>query len=122
MGAAGCLFGCADRVINITSAPPGAIVELNGVEVGRTPLETQFTYFGHYDVRLRLDGYEPISQGKLARAPLYEVPPLDLAAEASPLPVRTRLQWHFELQPADADPDRVLERAKEFRDRTTPSS
>ena len=70
------LGACArvERRITITSEPSGAIVSLNDTEVGRTPVEVDFTYFGVYDVRLRKEGYEPIVTTAEAKAPLHEQP------------------------------------------------
>lgn len=123
--AVGCLAvalvsGCADRRIVITSDPPGASVVLNDQEVGRTPLEARFTYFGEYDVRLSKDGYEPLWTSRLAVAPWYEYPPFDLAAEASPVPVRTVVRWHFVLSPVQSgrSEEDLMERARELRART----
>jgi hypothetical protein len=99
------LGGCLKRTITVTSTPPGAIVWINDVEVGRTPVQTDFNFFGTYDVRLRREGYEPIITSRKANAPLHEVPPLDLAAEAIPAKFETNIAWHFDLTPVpEADP------------------
>src|SRR6202000_2421377 len=51
-----CLFsGCVERKITIGSAPAGAIVTLNDEEVGRTPVTVPFTWYGDYDIVLRLE-------------------------------------------------------------------
>jgi hypothetical protein len=111
------LPGCIDRRITITSEPPGAIVWLNDVELGRTPITTRFTWYGHYDVRLRLEGHEPIATNRGTRMPIYEVPPIDLVASA--LPIGVRRHWHFELAPLPVpSPEaeaQLLDRAREFR-------
>ncbi len=93
------LAGCLERTVKVTSEPPGAVVWMNNVEVGRTPLTTAFTFYGKYDVRLRREGYEPLVLGRRLRAPIYEYPPLDLVALAAPFKIRTRRDWHFELSP-----------------------
>jgi len=116
------LGGCLQRTIHITSDPPGALVWLNDIEVGRTPLETDFTYYGEFSVRLRREGYEPIITTRKADAPAYEWPVVDLAAEAWPQRITTDIRWHFDLVPAaertdaDAARDDVLRRAAETRD------
>lgn len=124
--ALGCLLslpGCLERTIHITSEPPGALVWLNDVEVGRTPLETDFTFFGEYSVRLRKEGYEPIMTTRKADMPAYEWPVVDLASEAWPQKITTDIRWHFDLAPAAerTDPEAaraaVLQRAAETRDR-----
>ena len=56
-GLAICSTGCLKRTISVTTEPPGALVWINDVEVGRTPLETDFTFYGIYDVRLRREGW-----------------------------------------------------------------
>ncbi|MFB3120043.1 MAG: PEGA domain-containing protein [Stenotrophomonas maltophilia] len=40
----------------ITSEPPGALVWLNDREIGRTPVDVDFEFYGRYDVRLHLPG------------------------------------------------------------------
>lgn len=110
--------GCIDRRLTITSDPPGAIVTLNEVEVGRTPLQTRFLWYGTYDVRLNLDGFEPLSTSRAAAAPIYEIPPLDLPASA--LPITTNIHWHFELIPTPPDTPEMeadlIRRARELRE------
>ena len=92
--------GCADRRLVITSTPPGAFVWVNDVELGRTPLEAAFVHYGTYDVRLKLEGYEPIATSASASAPWYEYVGPDLVAEAMPWGVETRVRWNFALKPA----------------------
>ncbi|MEO1008631.1 MAG: PEGA domain-containing protein [Planctomycetota bacterium] len=116
------LAGCGSRTLSITSEPSGALVSLNGDEVGRTPLEVGFRYYGQYDVRLRREGYEPLAANPWAAAPWYEYPPIDVVL--LPFPIETRIDWHFELEPAastgDAPEarDALIERAGELRERT----
>ena len=91
--------GCMSRRVVVTSTPPGATVYANDVELGRTPLEAQFTYYGSYDVLVQLDGFEPLRTKAKATAPVYEYPPLDLAASAVPGAEHV-VRWHFNLEPA----------------------
>ena len=63
-------LGCVERVITVTSRPAGAIVWLNDQEVGATPVTVPFTWYGTYDVVLRMNGYEPIHAPKKAATPL----------------------------------------------------
>ncbi len=112
--------GCSQRVIQITSEPNGAIVTLNDVELGRTPLETEFTYYGDYDVRLRKAGYEPLRTKQTAWTPLYERVPLDLASSA--IPYEHVVKWHFKLEPTRESTEQkdqfetgLITRAKDLR-------
>ncbi len=91
--------GCVRRTIEITSEPSGALVILNDREVGRTPVDVEFTYYGDYDVRLSLEGYEPLVTKGVARAPLWDNVPLDLGAEMLPTNLESRIAWHYELAP-----------------------
>lgn len=110
------LPGCSRRTIEVTSTPPGAVVWLNDQQVGRTPIEVHFTHFGVYDVRLKLDGYEPISTSRHAVTPVHEYPPIDLPASA--LPIEHRVTWHFDLTPTpDQPPSALVARAAALRAR-----
>lgn len=111
------LGGCVERRINITSDPSGARVFLNDQDVGVTPLEVDFTWFGVYDVRVTKSGFEPLITSREAKAPLHETPPFDFVALMMPGTKRTRIDWHFELAPANNDPVGLLERATSMRAR-----
>jgi len=111
------MTGCLHRRIFVTSDPPGATVHLNDVEIGRTPVEVDFTYFGVYDVRITKQGYEPITTSENAEAPIYEWPGLDLLAEAIPADITTEIRWDYTLTPIDNDIDGVLERARGLREK-----
>lgn len=115
------LAGCAQRVIEVTTEPSGALVTINDVPVGRTPLQTEFTYYGDYDVQVRMDGYEPLRTKATAWTPLYERPPIDLVT--APVPYETVVKWHFKLEPSleKTEPkqqfeDGLISRAKGLRD------
>lgn len=120
------MAGCLERTITVTSEPPGAIVTLNDVEIGRTPVTTEFTYFGVYDVRVRKDGYEPLVTRRETTTPIWEYPGIDLFAIMAPWRVKTSIKWEFELEPeieagsaeAIEAESELLERATELRDAT----
>lgn len=118
------LPGCLERRLSITSEPPGALVWVNDVELGRTPVEADFTFYGEYDVRLSLEGYEPLHQQMTASQPLYEFPPFDLVAGALPVDFENTVKWHFDLRPAlektqagEEFEKGLTERARSLRDR-----
>jgi len=93
--------GCMRRTIDITSEPAGALVWLNDTEVGRTPLEVNFKFYGTYDVRLVADGYESLMTSAKADAPFVEYPGPDLVASA--FPIHNRVAWHFKLKALPTD-------------------
>ncbi|MEC9372320.1 MAG: PEGA domain-containing protein [Planctomycetota bacterium] len=117
LASAAALTGCLERRIYITSDPPGALVHLNDLEVGRTPVEVDFTYYGVYDVRLAKDGYDPLLTSAKAKAPIYELPLIDLAAEIIPTRIVTDIHWHFTLERTNEEPDAVIDRARALRER-----
>jgi len=114
------LPACVQRRITITSTPPGALVHLNDQEVGRTPLEVPFTFYGTYDVRLDADGRPPLWTTAKAKQPWWEYPGPDLIAELIPNST-SRVNWDFTLPPADPaanDVPALLRRAEAMRDQT----
>ncbi len=121
------LPACVQRKIRVTSTPPGARVLLNDQDIGTTPVETRFTFYGGYDVQLIMPGYEHVHELRQAKAPLHEYPVVDLAATAVPADIDHTIEWHFDLTPVpeSTDPEAaredLLDRAANLREqaRTT---
>jgi len=110
--------GCVHRTLEVESNPPGALVYLNGEEVGRTPMRKEFLWYGTYDVQLRKEGYETLSAEEKVWAPWWQWPPFDLVAEAFPL--EDNHVARFTMKPVTAeitDPQQVLGRAVQMRSR-----
>lgn len=126
------LGGCMTRTGLITSEPAGARVIVNEIDIGKTPCEFEFTYYGTYDALLTLDGYEPQRVAMKFAQPWYEFPPLDIAANALPSMksggrpgVHTIRREHVVLVPTPAvdaaSEAGLLERARELRQRASSS-
>jgi PEGA domain-containing protein len=111
--------GCVERIIHVDSTPAGAIVTLNGQEIGPTPADTGFLWYGTYDVQLRLDGYEPLDAPKKITAPIYQWPLIDLFFEVFwPGTITDEHQWNFTMNPTTpADPNTLLESAVNLKTR-----
>lgn len=112
--AGGC--GRVDRTLTVTSDPPGAIVYLNDNEVGRTPVTTNFTWYGTYRVRLEKEGYTTLTLLEPIRAPWFQWVPIDLAFDT--VVPGTHRDEHtlgpYKLEPVvPAESDDVLARARE---------
>lgn len=110
--------GCVERTLSVQSNPPGALVYLNDQEVGRTPMQREFLWYGDYEVTLRKDGYQTLKTSKTVIAPIYEWVPLDLIAEILPIHFKDRHYATFTLQPQPLEaPDdaALLARAQELR-------
>ncbi len=121
------LSGCLERRVRITSDPPGALVTANDVELGRTPVEADFLYYGTYDVLLTKDGYEPLRTRAKADQPIHEYPPFDLAATALPARIEHVTRWDFKLEPTRESVESreeleagLLERARAAREQIEP--
>ena len=106
--AAAVLCGCVERKMVITSEPAGALAYVSQVEVGRTPVTLPFTWYGDYDVILRLDGYQTLDTHANLRMPAYEVPPLDLFSAMAPWTYHDTRYLHFGLEPLTAPTDEQL--------------
>lgn len=112
------LLGCVERTMTITSEPSGALVYLNGEEVGRTPLTRDFVWYGNYDVQVRHEGHETLDTNTWVVAPWWQWPPFDLFAELLPVRLTDRRVLHYELAETSADdvnPDQLLDRATALR-------
>ncbi len=109
--------GCVRRTVTITTEPPGALLWLNDREIGRTPVEVDFEFYGTYDVRLERSGYEPMMTSGKANAPWWDTVGLDFFAELTPGTLKSHVEWHYVMEPLDGDRDAVIDRASELRAR-----
>lgn len=112
-----CSGGCVERLIKVTSSPPGATVWLNDQEVGSTPLSVPFTWYGKYSVAIRKDGYESIISSRETETPLYQWPVLDFFAECIlPWNFVDEHDWHYDLSElTEVDQNRLIIRAERMR-------
>jgi hypothetical protein len=111
-------LACVEQELTIESDPPGALVFLNDQELGRTPLKRDFHWYGDYDVRLQLDGYQTLKTHHRITPPWWGWVPFDLLANLMPFTVRDQQKMAFALKPADASmnqPENLLSRAEELR-------
>src|ERR1700733_9560883 len=77
--------GCITRLVTVQSNPSGALVYLNGEEVGRTPVTREFQWYGTYDVIIRKDGYQTIKTSAAVSAPFWQFIPFDLLTDLLPV-------------------------------------
>jgi hypothetical protein len=120
LGTAAGAGGCVERELVIDSNPQGALVYLNGQEIGRTPLRKEFTWYGTYDVVVRKEGFETLKTQTPIIAPAWQWVPVDLAAELVPVPLKDTHRVSYTLKPVteqQVDPDRLVQRGTNFRQR-----
>ena len=111
-------FGCVKRTISITSEPSGALVWVNDKEVGRTPIDVDFLYYGEYCVRVEGEGFEPILATRWTQMPFWDAPFVDLGAELVPFNLHSNTLWHFNLELPNNNKELLLDRANGLREYT----
>jgi len=107
--------GCVEQTMTIQSDPPGALVYMNDQELGRTPLTKDFTWYGDYDVQVRMEGYETLKTHQMIIAPAWNWVPFDLVANLLPMNVKDHRDLKYTLKPMDPtkeDPQNLLSRAE----------
>jgi hypothetical protein len=110
--------GCVERILTVQTNPPGALVILNGQEMGRTPVRRNFTWYGTYDVVIRCEGYYTLKKKHLVFPIYYEWIPFDLVAELLPIPLKDHKTLNYTLRPQPPATEPVpglAERARELR-------
>jgi len=121
--------GCVERKLTIGSSPSGALVTLNDVEIGRTPITVPFTWYGDYDIVLRYETNvgtpeNPVMQRYFLRthqrinASPSQWIGIDLLAELVPWTVTDEKTLAFTIPPVDQPTDaELLQRAAELKAR-----
>lgn len=110
--------GCVQRRLTIRSNPPGALVYIDNYEIGRTPVATDYVYYGTRSIRLVKDGFETRTVEQFIPPPWYEVFPLEFVSEnLVPLEIRDERMFSYDLLPQVIVPrDQLLSRAQALRD------
>jgi len=119
--------GCVERKLTIGSNPSGALVTLNDVEIGRTPVAVPFTWYGDYDIVLRYEtnvgtAEKPMTQRyflhtnqRISAAPSQWLG-IDLLTELVPWTVVDEKTLAFEIPPVpQMTNEELLQRAEELK-------
>ena len=113
--------GCVRRTMTLNTDPQGAIVHLNDIEIGRTPVTVDFTWYGDYDIVYRKEGHTTLVTHHRVRAPWYQIWPLDFVSEVLiPWEIHDHHQVPLAMLEPEPEPDAeaLVQRADEMRDRT----
>ncbi len=128
LGCLGCMAGCVERALVITSEPSGADVTVNQQWKGKTPYVVPFKHYGVYDIWIEHPGYEennrmvkfyPLHVGEPIKAPGYQYAGADFISEVLlPTTLRDQHNLHYVLERVDAadDVSDVLARAQQLRE------
>lgn len=109
------LSGCVSRRMTVVSDPPGALVVLEGRELGYTPVSVDFTYYGTRELTLIKDGYETLTVQQPIRRPWYQWPGIDFFADNfTPGHVTDRHLLRYALEPQRLVPNSELKRRGEL--------
>lgn len=117
-----CPSGCVQRRMTIRTNPPGALVYVDGYEIGTTPISTDFLYYGNRKIRLVRDGYETLTVMQSVPPPWYQITPLDFITEnLVPGEIRDQRTLTYQLTPQRVvPPEQLLSRAESLRRGTGP--
>ena len=112
--------GCVRRTVTINTDPQGAMVTLNDQRIGSTPVSTDFTWYGDYDVIIEREGYETLRTHKKLLAPWYQIPGIDFFTETLlPFTLHDKQEMSFQLETTKTVArDELIKEAKEKRERT----
>lgn len=103
--------------MTIRSDPPGALVIVDGEEIGYTPASIDFTYYGTREITLVKDAYETLTTLQTVPAPWYQIVPLDFVSDnLLPFKVTNRHEYTYTLQRQEIVSKRqLLDRANSLR-------
>jgi len=115
--ATGCL---AERRLVVETTPPGALVELDWVQVGRTPVDLVIDHLGKRRLLVTLDGYDPVLRDVEFESTWKNSFPVDIFTELlHPFPEDEVLRVELTLSPRTkvtaVDLVPVLRRAEALR-------
>jgi PEGA domain len=111
------LGGCMHRRVTIQSSPPGALVKVDGRDIGYTPASLDFTWYGTREVQLLMDGYETHTEFVRIVSPWYQKFPLDFVSDNfAGQHLTDHRQFQFQLRPKRVDVSSdVIRRADSLR-------
>lgn len=109
--------GCVSRRMMVYSDPPGALVVLEGREIGYTPCAVDFLYYGTRELTLIKDGYETKQVMQKVPAPWYQWPVIEFFADNFALhSITDRQAFHYQLEPRRVMLNEdILNRAEQLR-------
>ena len=111
--------GCQSvaRRLTVRSDPPGALVMIDGREIGYTPASVDFTYYATREITLVKDGYQTLTTLQAMPTPVYQYPGIDFISDNFlPVTVTNRHDVLYRMRTAVNPPtDELLNRADALR-------
>lgn len=95
------MTGCVHRRYTIRTDPPGALVVVNGEEIGPSPVSRSFTFYGDREITLMLDGFQTQTIIQPVKAPWYDNLLTEFFTEnVVPYTFRDEREFTYRLSPA----------------------
>jgi hypothetical protein len=112
-----CACGCVERRYTIRTDPPGALVYVNGEEVGASPVSKSFTYYGEREVTLVADGHQTARFVQPVNPPWWDNLFTEFFSEnLVPFTLRDEREFSYKMLPAVNPPQTdVRQRAETLR-------
>jgi PEGA domain len=109
--------GCVERRYTVRTDPPGAIVIVNGEDIGPAPASKSFVFYGDREITLMLDGYETKTVMQPIKAPWWDNLLTEFFTEnLVPLSLRDEREFKYQMTPAQSPPQAELrDRAEALR-------
>lgn len=109
--------GCVQRRLIVRSQPEGAFVQIDGQQIGYTPVSVPFTYYGTRDIQLEKDGFKTVKVQQRVRPPWYARFPVSFFSENfSPREIHDERLLDFQMEPkTEVQENLLLDRANGLR-------
>jgi hypothetical protein len=109
--------GCVERRYTVRTDPPGAIVIVNGEDIGPSPASKSFVFYGDREITLMLDGYETKTVMQPIKAPWWDNLLTEFFTEnLVPVSLRDEREFKYQMTPAQSPPQAELrDRAEALR-------
>ena len=109
--------GCVHRRLTINSNPPGALVRIDGKDIGYTPASLDYTWYGTREVQLVKDGFETQTQLIDVNPPWYQRFPLDFISDnLLGTHIRDDRQFNLQMRPkTTTNSEGIINRGRSLR-------
>jgi hypothetical protein len=111
------LSGCVERRFTVRTDPPGALVRVNGEEVGSTPVSMPFIYYGDRRMTIEAEGYQTLNLVQPIKAPWWDNRLTEFFSENMvPFTLRDEREFYYRMSPAaSSQTGDLVGRAEELR-------
>lgn len=93
--------GCVERRLTVRTDPPGALVSVNGEELGTTPVSMRFDYYGDRRMTVQAEGYNTMNLIQPIKAPWWDNLLTEFVSENMvPFTLRDEREFNYRLTPA----------------------